>query len=232
MWITDPIFDLLWEISDLFWDAYTEVNTWVWPFNKLADPLYWLSWRFWDWLTPIANLGDWIDGIAGQLAGFLDASGILALLSDWITQAEAAWNWVRYAAWNIWNEIADWWASTSLTVQGWIDSAIAGVQTLINQVFTSLGNLRTEWDNFWTLTWPSLVADLGGLRSAWENFLTVTLPGLASWPGIQSLIDSTLSTWFPFYDDLVNLWGTISNFFTGPFDWLAARLEVWFWGES
>ncbi|KKL86587.1 hypothetical protein LCGC14_1943220 [marine sediment metagenome] len=171
-------------------------------------------------------------GLGGrQLAGFLDSSGVLALLSSWIAQAEAAWDWVRWADWNVWDIVTAWWSSTILTVQGWIDTAIAGGQTLINQVASSLATLQSTWDNFWTLTWPALVADLGGLRSSWDNFLVNILPTLASASGVQSLINSTLTTWLPFYDDLVNLWGEIALFFTNPLDYLAARLESWFWGN-
>ncbi|KKM86231.1 hypothetical protein LCGC14_1281020 [marine sediment metagenome] len=82
MFITDPIFSLVWDISDYFYEAWLEVRGWVWPFNLLQYPFYAISTAFWRLLTPIATLGDWIDGIAGQLGhdiGHLRVAGVSAV---------------------------------------------------------------------------------------------------------------------------------------------------------
>ncbi len=229
MRFTDPIFSLVWDISDFFFDAFLTVEEWIWPFNLLQYPLYAIRQAFFQLLSPIANLGEWIDSVGSGAGGILDMWDILDFLAPWLDFATRAFNWTQNAALIISRQINEWWSSTGNQVQGWIDSAVAGFQSLISQVSASLGDLRTEWDNFWTLTWPALVLDLGSLRSSWESFVSTSLPGLATWSGTGDLIDSTIRTWFPFYDDLVTLWGDMLEFFTNPLDYLASLLERWFW---
>ncbi len=226
MAFTDRIFSLLWDISDDFYNAYLEVKGWIWPFNLLQYPLNALSWAFWDLLTPIADLGDWIASSNIDIVGILTSSQIFALLGTWLDYAEDAWAWVFNAWWNVRAIIDGWWISTSGIVLAWIDSAAASVQTLINQASAFLAELRSEWDNFWTMTWPNFLSDFWNLRTAWDSFLSVTLPGLATWDGIGSLVESTLRSWFPFRDELAALWGEIRTMFADPEDYLIKKLET------
>jgi len=226
MSFVDRIFNLVWDISDYFYAAWNEARDWIWPFSMLQYPLYALSDAFWSLLTPVAQFADWTWDVSQSLNDFLDRSGILSFLRTWLNYAEWAWYWILDHVSIIVGILEAWWSGTSSTVLAWIDAALSGAQALINQVVADLGNLRTAWDNFWTITWPALVADLGGLRSSWESFVSSTLPGLATWTGSQSLIESTLRTWFPFYDELAALWGEIRDMFTDPEDYLLRKLET------
>ncbi len=232
MRITDPIFSLVWDISDFFWVAYREVRDWIWPFNLLATPLRAISDAFWALLTPIAALGEWTINVDISLSRMLTWSDLTDWMFDLMLALLPIITWINNATSNVQSIVNNWWSGTSWTVRSWIDSAVAGFQALINQVAANLATLQSTWDNFWTLTWPAMIADLGDLRSSWTNFLTVTLPGLASWSEIQSVVNSTLTSWLPFRDDLAAMWPAIALFFTNPLDYLAARLETWFWGES
>lgn len=206
----DAIFSLVWDISTFFNNAYETVSDWVWPFYYLANPLYWIKLAFWNLLTPIAHFGDWVNDVADKVSDILGPEGIISLLRTWLTYAENAWSWISNAFSNVWNIIDTWWTTAKTTVQGWIDIAKQAVISLLDTVSKSLASLQTAWD----------------------NFRTITLPTLATGKVVSDLINSSLRTWFPFYDDLVKLWDGIKAFFVNPFDWLLEHFTDWFLGKE
>lgn len=228
----DWIVEYLWDIGDWFWEAYQEVEDWIWPFSLLADPLYeiqrifgWLSWEF-------ADFSEWVRDAADKIRDILDFGDIWDYFRTWFEYAEDAWDWVSSAFSNVVNIIDTWWDNTKLTVQAWIDIAVEG-----------LAELREDWDTFWTVTFPEWTGKLDSLKAAWDDFWMVIFPTLVSfgwlstwWDTklieINSLIDTALKSWFPFYDDLVKLWKDIELFFTNPFQWLETKFTNWFLGEE
>jgi len=226
MSFTDRIFSLVWDISGYFYDAYLEVRDWTWPLSYLQYPMYALYSAFLELLSPVANLGNWISGIEDQVSSFLDQSEILELLGTWINYAEDAWSWIEDAVPIIWYHVGSWWESMSLTVEGWIQAAKDYALDLVFDLQLQLWTLVGNWDDFWTTTLPSLISDLGGLRSAWESFTSSTLPGLATWTGVGDLVETTIRSFFPFYDELVSLWGEIREFASDPEAYLLAKIEL------
>lgn len=230
-WV-DNIFSFVWDISQLFLDAYQEVKGWWWPFNLLQHPLYGLFRVFWNLLTPIAHFGDWVDDVWNKVQNILTTEGVLGLLKGWFPWLEGVGSWFA----NRWKwfttTVGDWWDTTKPTVLGWIDTAKQLAKDLVASIQKELSQVHTSWDNFWTLTWPQWTKTLDTLSSSFGNFWTITLPGLITGKAAGDLIDSTLKDWFPFYDDLAQLWGEVKLFFTNPLDWLVSKLEDWFWGEG
>ncbi|MBA7578925.1 hypothetical protein ES708_20791 [subsurface metagenome] len=103
-------------------------------------------------------------------------------------------------------------------------------QTIINNITENVSNFITNINDYTQTTINNITETITQLID-WEK---VTL-FLNDWrdnflPDFDSLINSTLQLWFPFYDDLVELWNSIAEFFCDPLDWLKDRIEVWFWG--
>ena len=232
MWFIDRIFSLVWDISDFFYDAWLEVKGWMWPLNQLAPRLLAIGDAFWDLLTPIAQVSDWAYDVQQKVADILSFDNIWSYFHDWFVAAANAWDWVLDAWWIVTNWIDDWWSGASLTVQGWIAIATQGFNDMV-----------VAWGNFWNVTWPQWTGKLDILRGEWDNFWTVTYPNLVSFewlttwwnerlPEVNTLINSAILIWFPFYDSLAELWGSVAEFITNPFDWLENRLADWFLGPE
>lgn len=232
MWLTDQIFSLVWDISAWFYEAFQEVKDWVWPFHYLAPPLYYIHRAFFDMLTPIAQLGDWADEVTTEIGRILGMGEIALHFKYWLDRAAWSWDWIGDAWRYVWDMIDSWWSSTSSTVLAWIDQAVSNTVTLINQVEASLGDLRSSWSGFWTVTWPEMSTLVSNIRLDLAGFLTVTLPGLATWTGVESFVNSQLTNWFPFYDELAAAWGEIREFMINPWDWLLAHFVDWFLGTE
>lgn len=228
----DDLFSLFWDISDFFYAAAEVAKDWVWPFSILQVPLLAIAEAFWDMLDPIADWYAWTGALNATIAGFLDSSGIIKLLTTWIDYAEAAYTWISNASKNILGVIGSWWLGVSDTVKSWIDDAKAYAKALVDAVALNLATLQKTWDDFWTLTWPVWTGKVDQVIIDLASFFTDVLPTLATWEGVQTLIEDTIKEWFPFYDDLVALWDSIKEFFTDPLEYLWAKATDWFLGAE
>ena len=133
---------------------------------------------------------------------------------------------------NVTSIVNDWWTTILPYIISYVDAAIEG-----------LAELKVAWCSFWKITFPNWTTELLRVGSELRDFFTITLPNLLtfSWLGIwwcsrlldiQNLIDSTVKDWLPFYDDLVELWNGIVEFFTDPLTWLERKFTDWFLGEE
>lgn len=202
----DGIFSLIWAVSDIFLDAYFTVRDWWAPFNLLQYPLLYLHQVFWSLLTPIARFHDWAMGVEARVQSIISAADIWSILATPIKWATDSWNWVINAFSNVYFIVGVWWNTAGQTVLAWVSEAKSFAQSLVNNVITWLGNLQTSWDNFWTEIFPTL----------------------ATWTGVSTLIESAIKSWFPFYDDLVALWGSIAEFFADPQQYVYNKLDEFF----
>lgn len=226
------IINALNSVSDWFYSIYLEINGWVYPFWQAADFFYQLcllfntlAWKFYDF-------SNWVSDIAGKVVNILNWDTIWSYILSYVPNLVAIRDWF-YSWWsNVTSVITGWWSATMVEVLGWIAIAV--------QPFNSL---LAAWANFWNSLWPQLTASFNSLKSAWDNFWLVTLPSLVSfswlttwWESklldVQGLINSTLKTYFPFYDDLVRLWSDIAEFFTNPVGYIWKRFTDWFFGVS
>ncbi len=211
--------------SGFFYLAYLEILDWIYPFWLLAEPFYELaglcsdlSWDFYDFSL-------WVQEISDRIVNVLNWDNVWSFILSYVPNLEDIRDWFFDWWFNVTSAVDTWWTETMVDVQGWISAALAHAMTFINQVEASLVDLRSTWDSFWTITLPGLIRDINGLRSAWEEFLETFLPGFADWTGVRDLVESTIRSWFPFYDELAALWGGIQEFFTDPEDWLYRSVD-------
>lgn len=220
-WLRERIVD----IAQLCLDAFFLISDWVWPFDALAEPFLGLYYRFIDFARDWLDFEDWVSDTVTRLGEILSTWDIWSYFQWWFVAAENAWNWVSGAINNVINIVDVWWSTASQVVLSWVEEAKLFAQELVSNVESWLNNLQTDWDNFWTLTWPQWVGRLSVIETAWDNFWTITFPTLATWSGVSALIDSTLTSWFPFYDELAALWGEISDFFSDPLQWVYNKMD-------
>jgi len=221
----DTIFSHVWDISQWFLMLYQDSSD-IPGVGWLLSPVFFaLHKSFWNMLDPIAHFYSWAYAVNEAINEVITSSTIFDLLRTWINYAEDAWFWIQNSGTMITNIIESWWTGVAGDILAWIDLANYNVRSLIGQVEASLGDLRSSWDNFWTITWPAHVADLANIRSSWDSFSSSILPDLATWAGSQALIETTLRAWFPFYDELVGYWSGIRDLFTDPEDYLVRKLE-------
>jgi hypothetical protein len=192
-------------------------------FNNLSTFTSRVAGELWD-------ASNWYEEISGKVGDYLSWDTIWSYILSYVPNLEALSGWF-YSWWgNVSAVIANWWASMQTAVQGWISAAV--------QPFNSM---LTAWSNFWNSLWPQLLSSFYSLQSSWNNFWLVTFPNLVNfswlttwWNSklleVNSLIDSTIKSHFPFYDDLIKLWGSIVEFFTSPLQYLWERFTDWFFG--
>lgn len=174
----------------------------------------------------------WVNDIQSKISNSFSWDTIWSYILSYVPNLPSLNAWF-YSWWdNVTSVIASWWAATSVTVQGWISTATQ-----------YLNGVATAWDNFWTNLWPQMMASFNALKLEWDNFRLVIIPQLLSfswlttwWESklldVQGLIDSAIKTYFPFYDDLANLWADIAEFFTNPLEYLWKRFTDWFLGPE
>lgn len=225
MWVMEQIVSWLNSASSFFYDAYVEMYRAYYIPSKVADVFYelgyvfnrlaWYSSDFFSWLlTQIARLDD-----------ILSYTQIQIYFMSYFDAAMEAWLWVYYSVTNVTNIVNNWWSTTYLTVQGWIDEAKQTIQSQVDVISNNLNSLQSLWDDFATRV-PSIDSALSWFSNWWVNILVHLEPW---WNekllGVSTLIDSTLTVWFPFYNNLTLLWGDIELFFTDPEDWLYKAVD-------
>jgi len=225
MWWLEQIITYLSQVRDWFLDAYYEVSGWVYPFNNLATPLYWLYHAFFYLAFHFGSFNAWVDDAASKIAAILNFDNLYSYFRTYFDYAVNAWNWV-FNAWN--NVIAitgDWWNSTQLIVQSWIASAQQFLQTQINGINTLLASIQASVDNL-----LSNLPTLNEIISWWSNWWGNTLANLGSWWNdrlydVQGLINSAFvereSLWAGWQD----FRGKVVEFFTDPWGWLYDRFD-------
>jgi len=201
-WVISTCMAMSW----LFYGIFIEISGWWPPFNYLAGPFLWVSDRFIDLAANFTSFMAWVWWAQDWISKILSWDTILSLIQPYLDWVIYAYNWVINAYNFVKGWIEDWWLATKTTVQGWIDVATQGFATL-----------RTEWDNFWKVTFPKLV-DTFSLEDWWTGKLFA----------VDGLIGSKLAEWFPFYNDLAGLWEDIKLFFTDPLDWVYKKLDEFF----
>lgn len=228
----NDIISWLKDIEGDFYDAYLVV--WEWPLGlwRLGYPLLYIS-RGFGWLAYyFGKFNVWLVWAAGEIDKILSWSNIKSKVREWLPDIENLIAWFS-DWWNlILSKLEKWWAPILNFLKGLIAIAVQGLSALIE-----------AWDNFWNITWPEWTGKLSQLRALWDNFWITIFPTLVSftwlttwWNSrleeVNKLINDTIETWFPFYDDLVSIWEEIKGFFASPLDWLEAKFTDWFLGKE
>ncbi len=222
------IIEELANVSDFFYDAYSEVKDWIFPFYYLKYPLlglyttfHWLSESFYDFYQ-------WLDWAADRIDEILSWSNIRSLIGSWLYRIEDAVDW--FLSWTYWvrQEISDWWTGILPYILTYVDNAVEGFTDLIE-----------AWDTFWTITFPTWTTELLRVGSELSAFFAFTLPTLVSftwlttwWNSKLTEIDTLINSWFltftPFWEGWLDWKGQVTEFFSDPYQWIYDRLDEFF----
>lgn len=219
-------------IVDWFYQLYTDVYDWPYPFYMIGYIFIEIAYLFNDLAWACYDFSNWIDYVAGKVTNILTWQTIWSYIITYVPNLLTIRDWFVNVNVNINELIAGWWTSTSVQVHGWIDAAVDGIDVGLE-----------GWMDFWSGIWPAFQSAYNTLAAAWSNFYQVTLPGLVDQAGLggwwdsrlvelEVFINSKIRELVPFYNDLAALWSDIAAFFTDPLTWLAGRLESWFWEDQ
>jgi len=225
MGFLDDIVDFLNDASDLFYDIYREVLDWVYPFWLAADFFYEICLLFNDLAYAFRDFGDLIWDWRYEIEDILSWSTIRSYIRNWLPDLEnmVVWFWDWYD-WII-NTVENWWYSTKYTVQAWIDSAQAFLQSQINSIDTYLAYLEAAWDSF-----KGMIPDLEAVTSWFANWWNNALANIIAWGAltgtqIQGLVDSAFTLRDDFWAGWQDWRDKVAEFFTDPEDWLYKAVD-------
>lgn len=225
MWFLYQIVSWLGHVRDYLFDAYIEVSGWYHPFNNLAYPLYWLYYAFYYITYYFGLLSEWLNWAASRIDQILSISTIQSYFQAFINYASWAWSWISNAWSNVTSIINTWWSSTQQTILVWINNAAEWLQAQVDGLGVWVSNLQASVNNLLAQI-PSINELIAWFSDWWPKILTP----LTSWWNeklldIESLVQSEIKDWFPFYDELTSLWNSIKEFFTDPEDWLYKAVD-------
>lgn len=197
------IIDRLNAISSFFWSIEQEVSEWVFPFSLIAYPLSTTSLAFNTLAWNFRDFSLWIYDITDRAKDILSWDTIWSLIRSHIPNLEAIRDWFtnRWAWLN--TQISNWWSETGATVAGWIEAS-------------------KDWARLWI---DYLEGRANSLQAAWDNFTTVTLPSLPSWVDINALFASWAKSFEPFWEGWQDVREAITEFIKDPLQWFYDRLD-------
>jgi len=201
-WIADRLVG----ISNFFYSIGLAVNGWIYPFWGAAEFFFSLHYWFMDLAHDFVAFNEWVNYVTSQITIFLTSLDLEAWFLEWKQRILDTWDWVRSAWQNVTGIINNWWLATKSTVQGWIDIATEGIDSLI-----------AEWDNFWRVTFPTLVS-FDWLGEWWNG----QLKELESW------FYSKLQELAPFWEGWQEVKSKVVEFISDPLQWFYDRLEELF----
>lgn len=225
MWFLNNIVSWLESGADFFHDIYLEVRGWPWPFNQIAELFYYLRFIFSSLSLGFYYFNNWVDDTNARLGKVLSYENIYSHFKSWFDAGRNAWDWVVNAFWNVTAIIGQWWSSTSLTVQVWINEGVLKVQSLIDQVDRGLASLKFDWDTFKPRL-PSLDQVIGWFGNWRGNVVGhILLAGFLPAAEISKLIDSSFKDREPFWADWQDWKPKVGELFSDPEKWLLDRIE-------
>ena len=219
-------------VSSYLLGIYQQAASWIWPFSAVAPLFYYLSSLFATLAGLFGTFIELVNNLISRAAQILNWNMIWELIQSYVPNITQIRDWFYFWWSYVSSVITSWWSATMVDVQGWISAA--------TQPFSSM---LAAWSSFWNSLWPQLVGGFNGLQSAWSNFWSYTLPNLVSytWLGtwwisrlldVKGLIDSSLKSYFPNYDELMQLWNSIAEFAVNPLGYLWQRFTDWFLGPE
>lgn len=194
----DRIFSYVWDISDFFHAlgyAASEIPIVGSTISAWFYAIYRVTWYL---LTPIANLGVWIDDVTSKIANILTLYAVWSHFKFWFDAAEIAYNWVRQASIFITYIINNWWNTQLQELSLWWNTELS-----------ELREVKVKWDYFWTVLYPKSVN--------WPDFQSWWLSELSE---LQGLINSSIKELEPLWAGWQDWRGKVTEFFTDPEGWL------------
>jgi len=212
-------------IGDFFYELYLDCYYAGWPLEVLDSWFYAICELFYNLAWDFHDFNLWLDYAAGKITEILSYSDMWSYFGYWFDRAEWAWSWVTDSFWNVWNIVDDWWSSTRYDVLAWIEDAVSGVRTLIDQANIWLASLQSAWDDF-----KGRIPTIDQLIYWWGNWSGNVLTTIDTWwtgtlLEVQGLIDSAFIIRSDFWSGWQDWRDKVTEFFTDPEDWLYKSLD-------
>lgn len=192
--------------SDFFYLIYRETYDWIFPFSFISEPFYALCLLFNKLAWAFYYLGEWLDAIVDQIALLLTWDNIKAFILSWIPDLPNIIEWFADKAKWVTDIITTWWSGKLAELTIWWESQLIELRAM-----------KELWDTFWTVTLPYLLS-FQWLEDWWQGQLIE----LGAW--WQGQLRELLF----FYNEFVELWDGIKEFFADPLQWLYNKLDEWF----
>lgn len=202
----NPFWEVSYVVEDIRWMCLDIAHD-IWDFFPLLSLLGNWFYSLYSWLWDVQwwfiQAGHWYNDVKDNLADILSWSNIRSLIRSWLPDLEDAVDWFYHWWEKVISEVEDWWTETRTDVLGWIDIATEGLDTL-----------KSEWHNFWTVTFPTLVS-FSWLGEWWDTQLL----------GINELLDTWVVNLTPFWEGWQDVKDDVVEFITDPLQWFYDRLE-------
>ncbi len=235
-WADDELDDMITSSN-----VFSLLSTWL---DYAEDAWYWVRYA---WNNVTAIIDEWWRSILPYLVTMVNdvkswarteinnaVENITQVVTNIYDYSRTIVNNITEYVTHVYNNVYDYSQTIINNVTEYVTNVYNNVydytQTIINNITENVSNFITNINDYTQTTINNItefvteVIDWGKVTlflDDWWNNITLDL---------EDLIDSTLKLWFPFYDDLVELWNSIAEFFCDPLDWLKDRIEVWFWG--
>lgn len=211
--------------SDFFYRIYLEVYSWVYPFWLAAEWFLDLAYLFSDLTWDFYYFSEWVDETHSRLRDILSWDTIRSFILSWLPNLEDISYWFYYWWDFVRQNVEDWWHSTSLIVQSWIDIAKQFLQDQINSLNTWLGSLQLAWDNF-----KERIPSIDEVLSWFTNWRDNILANIIAWGyltagEIDNFLSSKFLEWSPFWEGWLEWKSQIIEFIQDPQGWFYDRLE-------
>ena len=200
---TDRIFSLVWDISDFFYNVMLATREIPFVGMTIAGWFWQIHRAFWNLLTPIANVGDWIDYIQEQVDTLGLPEWLLKKIQEGLSYGIRAWLWVYDAVANVQAIINTWWTTQLQELITWWNTELQ-----------ELREVKVKWDYFWTVLYPKSVS--------WDAFFSWWNTELSE---LQGLINSSIKELEPLWAGWQDWRGKVTEFFTDPEDWLYKAVD-------
>lgn len=178
-------------------------------------------------LAVISNLETWTTAEFNTVRNW-----VLTLIADIETITPDLLDSVKAFLLSIISNLETWTITEFNVVRDWVLVLLSDIETwTLTQVSTLKSSVLSWFTDLkmWTITEINNIQDMLSAILPWNEILALIISwGAIPAAAIQDLIDSTLQSWFPFYNDLVELWDSIVGFFTDPWQFLYDRLEELF----
>lgn len=228
----DALFSIVWDICWWFYDVSYDIYDVPSVGPTLSEIFLWIHDRFYDWCDVVSDLADWEYVIEDAISSILSEVDILALLRDWLDWAQWAWEWIQDVWYYVTDIVSEWWQLEDNPIRLFIDALGEALQAAINAVSLALSSLQAAWDDFKGRI-PTIDEVIAWFGNWWAQILT---PLTAWWNErlveVNTLVNDIIKEWFPFYDDLVSIWGEIQAFFTDPLEFVWQKFTDWFLGPE
>ena len=205
-WISQRFSDA----SSFLYSVYLETLSWFYPFWLISSFFYSLS-------STCANLSwdfyyfnEWVENVTSKLTTFLTSLDLEAWFLEWKQKILFAWDWVRDAWNNIRSDLENWWTVQVAELTEWWTVQIAELQAI-----------KSAWDNFWTVTFPTLVSFTW--LGIWWNSQLIEL---------EAWFHSELQELVPFWEGWQDVKDKVVEFIDDPLEWLLGKFTDWFLGPE